>query len=57
MTTLIIAGLAVAGVIVLSWWLRRYQDFPSKRSEGEETHPEPGVHFRKLESPPDEPFD
>ncbi|MDH3426475.1 MAG: hypothetical protein OEM22_07380 [Acidimicrobiia bacterium] len=58
MTGLLIVGLAVAGVIALSWWLRRHEDgFPSKTSEGEETHTEPGVHFRRLESPPSEPFD
>ncbi len=58
MTALLILGLAVMVVAAISWWLHRHEDgFPSKASEGEETHTEEGVHFRRLESPPHEPFD
>lgn len=50
---------SVAGVIALSIWLRRRDraGYPSKMSEGEEIHPEPGIQFRRLEVPPSEPFD
>lgn len=55
---LIVIG-SVIGIIALSYWLRRRDrhGYPSKQSEGEEDHPEPGPHYRPLESPPSPPFD
>ncbi|REK21310.1 MAG: hypothetical protein DWQ40_04190 [Actinobacteria bacterium] len=55
---LIIAGFAF-GMVALSRWLRRVDrsGYPSSQSEGEESHPEPGPHYRPLEAPPSPPFD
>ena len=55
----LLIGGSIVGVIALSRWLRRLDEsgYPSRRSEGEEHHPESGPHFRPLESPPSEPFD
>lgn len=52
-------GGCIVLLTALSMWLRRRDrlGYPSRLSEGEEFHPEPGVHFRRLEAPPSPPFD
>lgn len=59
MLPLILFGGFAAAMAALSWWLRRKDNhgYPSNRDFGEEKHPEPGVHYRPLESPPSPPFD
>lgn len=49
----------VIAMVALSWWLRRNDEsgYPSGQDFGEERHPEPGVEYRPLESPPSPPFD
>lgn len=59
MVWLIVIGGAMVAVAAVGRWLRRREPgvYPSRVSEGEEYHPEPGVHYRRLETPPEEPFD
>ena len=59
MLPLLLFGGFAALMATLSIWLRRRDrsGYPSSRSFGEEEHPEPGPHFRPLESPPSPPFD
>lgn len=56
----IVAALAFAlGVIILSRLLRRHerQGHWDKEGFGTSEHQDPGVKFRPLEVPPNEPFD
>ena len=59
MLPLILFGGFVAVVAILSRWLQGKDEsgYPSSRDFGEEQHPEPGVQYRPLESPPSPPFD
>ena len=59
MTALLIVVGTIIGIIALSYWLRHrdWDGYPSRRSMGEEEHPEPGLHYRPMESPPSPPFD
>ena len=59
MTTIIVGlAAAIAGMILLSRWMRRREregDW-DKEGHGTSQHPTPGVHLRGLEVPPQEPF-
>jgi hypothetical protein len=49
----------LGGVYVLTRWLRRQdrEGHWDKEGHGTPEHQEPGVKFRRLETPPKEPFD
>lgn len=59
MAGFILGALFVGGIVVLARVLRRRerQGHWDKEGHGSPEHPEPGVKFRPLESPPREPFD
>lgn len=56
---LVAAGIFVAGMIVLSLFLRRRDEEGhwSKEGHGATRDDEPGPRFRPLQTPPSEPFD
>jgi hypothetical protein len=56
---LVAAMVFVAGMVILSWMLRRREreGHWDKEGHGAAEHQESGVQFRPLEAPPSEPFD
>jgi len=60
MAYVVVGGAAfVLGLALLSRVLRRHEREGDWDKEGWGTpeHPEPGVHYRRLQVPPREPFD
>jgi hypothetical protein len=55
----VLGGAVICGLAILNFVLRKREregDW-DKEGFGAPEHPEPGVHYRRLEVPPHEPFD